>query len=180
MSNHDAVPIFIYVNIGGNIYGIRAAVPDTLQLPIEEKALDLPLDSRLVVFGWRSVGPGDRDANWNLFRAGSDKNGPYFKLQCRGGPAMQYTTDEGTKLIVPKLVNQVPLIGGKVEYWRLIPTTGDQFLIQSTANGLFWSVSKNGRNWGSVQPQRLNDPRFIQSFTLAGVNFGGINDNRPN
>ncbi|KAK6529342.1 hypothetical protein TWF281_008518 [Arthrobotrys megalospora] len=175
------VPFYISVQVNGRVYGIRAAVPDTLQLPIEEKPLDLPLDSRLIIFGQPALGPGDRDANWNFFLMGADNVGARFKIQCRGGPALQRINNGARSLIVPKLVNQLPLLGGAMEYWRLIQQVqgSNQYLIQSTVNGLFWSIPRTGRPLGAVQTQPINQPGFIQVFTLTKVTFSEFNDNRP-
>ncbi|KAK6335173.1 hypothetical protein TWF718_010610 [Orbilia javanica] len=172
----DPIPVTISVVIGGVTYGIRAEVPSSLQVPVENKPLDLPLDSRVIIFGRESVGPGDRDANWLITPEGADSKGPYYKIKSRGGPAMQ----SGRSLIVPKLVNQLPLLGGAMEYWRLIPVgPGNQYQIQSVENGWVWGVSMRGRGTGSVMVGRP-DPSLIQVFTIKRVEFGGINDNRPN
>ncbi|KAJ6259573.1 hypothetical protein Dda_5210 [Drechslerella dactyloides] len=172
-------PLNITFTNRGQRFAVRAEEPNGFLLPITNEGLDLPLGTRRIKIGTPPQGPGDRNAIWNLHMF-PDR----VKLLCRGGTAFEYSNRGGSELIVPKLQNQLPLVGGNGDEWVLRATTINRitYKIQSTRTGKYWSVPKNSRRRGNtaadviqLQPESGN---FIQDFQLDLVSFDGINDNR--
>ncbi|KAF3910256.1 hypothetical protein ABW21_db0204686 [Orbilia brochopaga] len=170
-------PFFITFIDRGSQYAIRAAADDALTLPVTNEGLDLPIGSRNIIWSIPPRGPGDTDAIWNMYflTGGPD----LIRLLCRGGPAYEYSSNGVSTLIVPKLQNQLPLLGGNGDSWSWIQTGDNAYRVQSTRTGLYWSIPKVRRvkSSGYLQLQPVSTA-FIQDFQFDVVQFDGDNDNR--
>ncbi|KAK6344412.1 hypothetical protein TWF696_008049 [Orbilia brochopaga] len=170
-------PLFITFIDRGSQYAIRAAADTGLNLPLLNNVVDLPVGSRNIIWSIPPRGPGDTDAIWNMYFLTGDAS--IIRLLCRGGPAFEYNSNGASQLIVPKLQNQLPLVGGNGDTWLFLQTGDNAYRVQSKRTGLYWSIPKVRRVKGSgvvqLQPESSS---FIQEFQFDVVQFDGENDNR--
>ncbi|KAK6542042.1 hypothetical protein TWF694_007814 [Orbilia ellipsospora] len=166
-------PFWIGFKAGGKEYFIQCADPRTIQIPIEEKPLDLPLGSIPIVVGERNLGSNSRNLAWNVFGLG----GYAFKLQVRGG--FSFPSKNGFIASAKILFSNARLIP-----WYIEKKATGQFSVFTFVGGvrMYWSVKKDLNSPARalvLQKWDTTSATYIQSFDFIGPDFDIVNDPRP-